>query len=302
MMLAYQELYLTIGGLGCALSEYPSLEVKTSECAGRVFGQAILAFHVLLVYILWVITLNQPHRGAFLRLELTARQLLDGDLNSEEVKMLVLLLLSTMVALLLQQTSTVAPASLWPRNIATQPPLLGSALTTGYAVLASSLGVVVLLEAIRPPMIAPMSYAADGSASHAQHDAGSDATKQSERASESKTQEGRKDSSQETRLNTRHLAQANGEVGGAKLSSSHSAADVAPQGEVAASTAQTDSFRVLPKRPSEPEELVLSSDARGGGTRNSERTDRGASLPEQVKKGGFLSKAKARKHVGVHDM
>ena len=220
--------------------------------------------------------------------------------------MLVLLLLSTMVALLLQQTAAVAPASLWPRNIVTQPPLLGATLTTAYAVLASALGVVVLLEATRPPMIAPMPYAAKGSASHAQYVAASDTTKQPSTAVDSNTQEQR----EETRLNSSHLdaaqAKDSGEVdAGAELSSGHLATDVDPQGELAPSAVQTDSFRILPKRSSEPEGLlVLAPNARAGGTRkgSSERMDRGASHPEQTNKGGFLSKAKARKHVGVHDM
>jgi hypothetical protein len=301
-------LYLTIGGLGCALSEHPSLESKSNECAGRVFGQTILAFHILLVYILFVATLNQPHRGAFLRLELTKRQLLDGDLNSEEVKMLVLFLLSTAVALLLQQMAAVAPASLWPSNIVTQPPLLGAALTTAYSVIASALTAVVVLETTRPTTITPMPHGAKDFSSHANG------------------------SSQQTQLNTSERAQPPPLHGGgsgartvledptaqgvsrercdtqvedpknatdAEPPRDRSATDVDQQGEALA--LQAESFRVLPKRSSEAQEqAVISSNMRLGG--GSERMDRGPSHPDQIKQGGFISKATARRLVGVHDV
>lgn len=278
---------MTIAGLACALSEPSSLESKANECAGRVFGQTILAFHVLLVYVLFVSTLNQPHRGSFLRLELTSRQLLDGDLNSEEVKMLVLFLLSTVVALLLQQMATVAPASLWPSNIDTQPPLLGAALITAYAVVASALAVVVVLEATRPTTITPMPYDANDFTSHAE------------------------DSSQQTQCNISKRDQPPLPVRTPRAQvkdpehaedteppRNQSARDVDQQGEAPALSLQTESFRILPKRSSEADEhQVISSNVRIGG--GSERMDRGPSHPDQTKKGGFVSKAAARRHVGV---
>lgn len=107
------------------------------------------------MYVLWVMSLIQAHRGAFLRLELTARQLLDAELSPAETKMLCLLLLSSIVALLLHQMARVAPASLWPENLDTQPPLLGAALTTAYSVLAAALAAVVYLEAVRPSEVEP---------------------------------------------------------------------------------------------------------------------------------------------------
>ena len=51
LLMAGAMLYITIGGLGCALADHTSAEVKQRECAGRVFGQAILAFHIGLVYV-----------------------------------------------------------------------------------------------------------------------------------------------------------------------------------------------------------------------------------------------------------
>lgn len=300
---------MTIGGLGCAISEHPSLESKTNECPGRVFGQSILAFHVLLVYVLFVVTLNQPHRGAFLRLELTKRQLLDGDLNSEEVKMLVLFLLSTVVALLLQQMATVAPASLWPSNIVTQPPLLGAALTTAYSVVASALAVVVVLEATRPAKITPMASDAKGFASQ-----GTDDSSQQTQLSISKCDQqplparivrggsarpvsGDSTAQGDSRVRRNAQVEDPEDAQYAEPPRDRSAQDVEQHGE--ALGLQTESFRILPKRLSEAEEQqVISSNVRIGG--GSERMDRGPSHPDQIKKGGFISKASARRLVGVH--
>lgn len=111
--------------------------------------------YLLWLQVLWVGSLNQAHRGAFLRLELTSRQLLDAELSPSEIKMLCLLLLSSIVALLLHQMASVAPASLWPEDLATQPPLLGAALTPAYAVFAAALAAVVYLEAVWPSDVEP---------------------------------------------------------------------------------------------------------------------------------------------------
>ena len=149
LAMAGVQLWLTIGGLGCALAVDVGEPASERECAGRVFGASLLALHVGVVYVLGVLCLNQAHRSALLRFEISARALLDAELSPAEVKMLCLLVLSTALALLLHQVGAVAPASLWPEDIHATPPLLAAALLSAYAVAIAALCAFVVLEATR---------------------------------------------------------------------------------------------------------------------------------------------------------
>ena len=165
----------------------------------------------------------------------------------------------------------------------------------------------MVLEATRPTTIAPMPYDAKDFSSHASSQQTQCST--SERvqpppllhAGGSSVRAVSKDPVAQGVSGEQRDAQVKGSEHGKDADPPRdlSETDVDQPGEALA--LQTESFRILPKRSVEGEEQqVVPSNLCIGGS--SDRMDRGPSHPDQIKQGGFISKAAARRHVGVHDV